>query len=252
VISSLLQSGLVMSGGIVTTLNNNTQQWDFPNAWAPLQWMIVRGINSSVYRSDSTIDNFTIYNSTALPKGQAPPAHACDIIHPEHWYNCTSSDDLSSCSWCFPSATSLSTALALRWMWSNFLAFNETGYMLEKYYAPTPGGVGAGGEYKLQKGFGWTNGVALDFMTRLSDIAPEKLTIEYLQQQPFPYAEMAPKVDTSPLVPEHPPNVISAHPIEKSHYKYQDERSHPGDRKRSKKAGDAISRPDLKGVGVKL
>jgi len=31
--------------------------------------------------------------------------------------------------------------------------------MAEKYDARTPGASGGGGEYKPQRGFGWTNGV---------------------------------------------------------------------------------------------
>jgi alpha,alpha-trehalase len=31
----------------VTTTNNTGQQWDAPNGWAPLQWMMVWGLNRS-------------------------------------------------------------------------------------------------------------------------------------------------------------------------------------------------------------
>ena len=34
----------------------------------------------------------------------------------------------------------------------------------EKYNATDPGHGGAGGEYVPQKGFGWTNGVALELL----------------------------------------------------------------------------------------
>lgn len=34
---SFLQSGLIQPGGIATSTYNSTQQWDFPNCWAPLQ-----------------------------------------------------------------------------------------------------------------------------------------------------------------------------------------------------------------------
>lgn len=39
VIAALLQSGLVLTGGLVTTLNDDGQQWDWPNAWPPTQVM---------------------------------------------------------------------------------------------------------------------------------------------------------------------------------------------------------------------
>lgn len=36
--------------------------------------------------------------------------------------------------------------------------------MVEKYNAITPGVSGGGGEYDVQTGFGWTNGVMLHFL----------------------------------------------------------------------------------------
>jgi alpha,alpha-trehalase len=46
VLSSLMNSGLIQSGGVLTTLVNSTQQWDNPNAWSPLQWFLVQGMES--------------------------------------------------------------------------------------------------------------------------------------------------------------------------------------------------------------
>lgn len=37
VTQSFLGSGLIQPGGIATSTFNSTQQWDFPNCWAPLQ-----------------------------------------------------------------------------------------------------------------------------------------------------------------------------------------------------------------------
>lgn len=49
----------------------------------------------------------------------------------------------------------------------NLNVFNKTGAMHEKYDVSTPGGlIGGGGEYKPQIGFGWSNGVLLDFLSR--------------------------------------------------------------------------------------
>ena len=50
------------------------------------------------------------------------------------------------------------------WLNSNYLGYQETGFMVEKYDAVTPGIPGAGGEYTVQSGFGWTNGVMLSFL----------------------------------------------------------------------------------------
>ncbi|KAK4489225.1 hypothetical protein RD792_005021 [Penstemon davidsonii] len=47
VVQSLQSSGLVCPAGIATSLTNSGQQWDFPNGWAPIQHMIVKGLVSS-------------------------------------------------------------------------------------------------------------------------------------------------------------------------------------------------------------
>lgn len=43
-LSSLEASGLWQEGGVLTTLVESGQQWDSPNAWAPLQHMMVEGL----------------------------------------------------------------------------------------------------------------------------------------------------------------------------------------------------------------
>jgi alpha,alpha-trehalase len=111
----LRASGLLQPAGIVTSLHRTSgQQWDYPNAWAPLQHMIIDGLARS---------------------GDAECA-------------------------------TLAQSLALTWLNTNLYAYQFTGHMHEKYDAANPGGVGAGGEYIPQVGFGWTNGVALDLMRR--------------------------------------------------------------------------------------
>jgi alpha,alpha-trehalase len=55
---------------------------------------------------------------------------------------------------------------AQRWITSNFLAYKETQSMYEKYNAEEVGGHGGGGEYGVQLGFGWSNGVVLDFLNK--------------------------------------------------------------------------------------
>lgn len=51
--------------------------------------------------------------------------------------------------------------LSSKWLTSNYCAWNQTGMMFEKYDVTTRGYPGGGGEYVVQDGFGWTNGVAL-------------------------------------------------------------------------------------------
>ena len=106
---------------------------DFPNAWAPLQHMIIEGLVMSGSRN----------------------------------------------------AMSMAQAITRSWLRSNYMAFQRSGHMVEKYDARYCGKVGGGGEYTiqvhipphfcshfrptpfrltlflLQTGFGWSNGVAL-------------------------------------------------------------------------------------------
>jgi alpha,alpha-trehalase len=53
----------------------------------------------------------------------------------------------------------LASAVATRWLTTVCRTYRETGKLLEKYDVEEarPGG---GGEYPLQDGFGWTNGVS--------------------------------------------------------------------------------------------
>ncbi|VBB27359.1 unnamed protein product [Acanthocheilonema viteae] len=61
-------------------------------------------------------------------------------------------------------------SLAKKWVLGNYKVFQETGRMWEKYDVdgsiPQPG---SGGEYLVQDGFGWSNGVILDLLTTYYD-----------------------------------------------------------------------------------
>lgn len=52
----------------------------------------------------------------------------------------------------------LATTIAERWIRLNIALYKKTGKLVEKYDV-TGAAVGGGGEYPLQDGFGWTNGV---------------------------------------------------------------------------------------------
>lgn len=71
-------------------------------------------------------------------------------------------------------ASALAYKWAERWVQSNYVAFRETGAMYEKYVATEFGASGSGGEYEVQKGFGWSNGAVLDLLDRYGSklIAP--------------------------------------------------------------------------------
>lgn len=56
---------------------------------------------------------------------------------------------------------SLARAIGLRWIDLNVRVYKHTGKLMEKYNVEDPGLAGGGGEYTLQDGFGWTNGVLM-------------------------------------------------------------------------------------------
>ncbi|XP_047101886.1 trehalase-like [Schistocerca piceifrons] len=111
-----LEKSQVMSsrGGIPTSLEHSGEQWDYPNAWPPLQYIMIYGL-------DQTDDEW---------------------------------------------AQSLALEIADMWVRSNFIAFNCTKYMYEKYDATLIGVGGGGGEYRVQLGFGWTNGIILELLNK--------------------------------------------------------------------------------------
>jgi alpha,alpha-trehalase len=55
--------------------------------------------------------------------------------------------------------TPLAATIACRWMANVNEVYRQSGKLVEKYDVVTTGRSGGGGEYPLQDGFGWTNGV---------------------------------------------------------------------------------------------
>ena len=68
--------------------------------------------------------------------------------------------------------TELARTIATRWVATVARAYRETGKLLEKYdvQEAAPGG---GGEYPLQDGFGWTNGVTRAFIDLYPELSAE-------------------------------------------------------------------------------
>jgi len=67
----------------------------------------------------------------------------------------------------------LAKAIAARWITTVNIAYKDTGKLLEKYDVEErrPGG---GGEYPLQDGFGWTNGVVRALVDVYPELNPDK------------------------------------------------------------------------------
>nr|ACN85421.1 membrane-bound trehalase [Nilaparvata lugens] len=113
----------VNQAGVPTTLEHSGEQWDYPNAWPPLQYILIMSL-------DTTGDE-----------------------------------------WC----REIAYEFAERWVRSNYKAYNETNAMYEKYDATVLGGHGGGGEYEVQLGFGWTNGVIIELLDKYGHkLTPEQ------------------------------------------------------------------------------
>ena len=104
---------LLKKGGVVTTSNATSQQWDAPNGWVPLQLFAVEGLR----------------NYGLEMQAQTIMLRFCKIIE-RH--------------------------------------FASSGVLLEKYNVCEPEIKAGGGEYDVQLGFGWTNGVYTRFQTYLN------------------------------------------------------------------------------------
>jgi len=63
-----------------------------------------------------------------------------------------------------PESITLAETVAQNWIKTTYLGYKTTRMMHEKYNALIPGAAGSGGEYPPQIGFGWTNGVTLEFL----------------------------------------------------------------------------------------
>jgi alpha,alpha-trehalase len=101
-------------GGLVTTLEERAgRQWAYPNGWAPLQWIVVGGLERYGY----------------VDEARRVMRAWCD--------NCAA-------------------------------VFAATGSMWEKYNVVGETEQAEGGLYGTVTGFGWTNGVFVDFARRLA------------------------------------------------------------------------------------
>ncbi len=105
-VAEKIEKEFLQSGGLVTTLTENGQQWDWPNGWAPLQWVAIQGLR--------------------------------EYGHHE-----------------------LANKIKNAWVHSCMEVFKNEHKMIEKYDVTSDSRLGGGGEYELQDGFGWTNGVLI-------------------------------------------------------------------------------------------
>lgn len=114
------------SGGIPVDETISGQQWDFPNVWAPVQYHFIKVFETLANRLP---EKNAFWREKALNTAQ-------------RFINTT---------YCGYQNYSISLALRLMFLEQFF----------EKYHAQLVGQPGGGGEYIVQDGFGWTNGVIL-------------------------------------------------------------------------------------------
>jgi len=67
-------------------------------------------------------------------------------------------------------ATSLAQVIATHWVKATYIGYQQSQLMHEKYNGFLPGQPGTGGEYPPQIGFGWTNGVTLEFLAMYGSV----------------------------------------------------------------------------------
>ncbi|XP_070547492.1 trehalase-like isoform X2 [Ptychodera flava] len=105
--------------GVPTSKTESGEQWDYPNAWPPLQEMVITGLAQS-----------------SLSEAQ-----------------------------------DMALTLAHNWTYCNWKTYedSEDDYMYEKYDV-RHGAPGGGGEYDVQLGFGWTNGVIIQLLKEYGDV----------------------------------------------------------------------------------
>lgn len=103
-VAKRLEKDFLKKGGLVMTLVSNGQQWDSPNGWAPLHWVVIQGLREYGYHT-------------------------------------------------------LADKIKAAWEKTCIGVFERERKMVEKYDVTSDSGLGGGGEYELQDGFGWTNGV---------------------------------------------------------------------------------------------
>ncbi|KAF2119237.1 Six-hairpin glycosidase-like protein [Lophiotrema nucula] len=128
------RAGAIAASNLVTG-----QQWDEPNVWPPLNYIILSGLLNTPFpttQDDQTLEDYVWTQDIALRLAQRYL-------------------DSAFCTW---RVTGGSTPDSPR---LQGFSGNETGIMFEKYSDESTNAAGGGGEYAVVEGFGWTNGVLI-------------------------------------------------------------------------------------------
>ncbi|KAF8365850.1 tre-1 [Pristionchus pacificus] len=128
--------------GLPTSLAmGSEQQWDKDNAWPPMIHMVSGGF----------IWSYTF-------RFQLSPLNNLQVIEGFR----TTGD---------PKLMKVAEKMATSWLSVTYQSFIRTHAMFEKYNVSSTSedSAGSGGEYEVQTGFGWTNGVILDLLDKYGD-----------------------------------------------------------------------------------
>ena len=168
-VAALNASGLVQVAGVATTLTESGQQWDAPNSWPPLVWMLIDGAerNGEGGRG-AKAEGMGASGTESSPSPHTAPCSSAFFLHQTLLIPAPGS---------FPPGSptprpggapgdELARQLADAYLATAFATYAETGANFEKFDAGQVGFAGGGGEYAVVEGFGWTNGAALDLLQR--------------------------------------------------------------------------------------
>ncbi|ORY08311.1 glycoside hydrolase [Basidiobolus meristosporus CBS 931.73] len=129
-------------GGIPITMTASTLQWDFPNSWPPLVFVVLKAITE--------VERRIVFRQLRERLHQLAVTIAQILINSTY------------CGWRL-------TGGEIPGILTKMRNVTESGKLFEKYDATRPGLPGGGGEYTVQDGFGWTNGVTLWALNQYGD-----------------------------------------------------------------------------------
>ncbi|PVU85351.1 hypothetical protein BB560_007050 [Smittium megazygosporum] len=131
-------------GGVPVTLKYTELQWDYPSVWPPLQYVLIKGL---------------IESSKSIRKSNPKKAKEFDDLALRIANTMLGT---SFCAW-------YHTGGSIPGVLEKLPGINDTGHIFEKYNSTSFGSPAGGGEYKIQSGFGWTNGVLLWIINMFGD-----------------------------------------------------------------------------------
>ncbi|PVV00470.1 hypothetical protein BB560_005148, partial [Smittium megazygosporum] len=121
-------------GGFPSTFLDTGLQWDFPDVWPPHQYAIIKGLQLGA--------------NTARPSNSTQAA-----IYDKLAFDLSSTFvGTAYCTW-------YSTGGSIPGILDKIPGIVDNGHIFEKFNATSFGASAGGGEYTVQSGFGWTNGV---------------------------------------------------------------------------------------------